>query len=206
MHFKQKYEKEILCQRQSNKQVVILCSGCYCPPHQGHYAMMQEAIIQLQKKYNYDVLFGIYSVTNDWYMQQKVKYQQMDFDKRKQQLELIIKHNQSSFKFPQKILVDDFEKDKSFIDYPELCLLYKNILNRYNIKLVYCIGSDLLRYSIHICFKKFADLLIIFERDQMKVEQSVIADKEDIIILYHQKTSSLNSTQIRSIFDKFDNQ
>ncbi|KAL4476319.1 hypothetical protein ABPG74_010052 [Tetrahymena malaccensis] len=200
-HFKEKYEKEII--NQSNKQkVVILCSGCYCPPHYGHYIMMQEAITQLQNTNNYDVLFGIYSVANDQYMQQKVKHFQMNFDQRKQQLELIIEQNKSTN--PQKIFVDDFEKDKRFIDYPELCLLYKNQLNQHKIKLVYCVGSDLLKYDINKQYKRFADLLIIFEREQKKIEQNYIAS--DIIILQNKETAGLNSTQIRSIFDKFDNQ
>ncbi|EAR88031.1 cytidylyltransferase (macronuclear) [Tetrahymena thermophila SB210] len=206
-HFKEKYEKQIQSQiNLSNKQsVVILCSGCYCPPHLGHYFMMQEAVIQLQKKYNYNVLLGIYSVANDQYMQSKVKDFQMDFDQRKQELELIIQENQASSKTSQKILVDDFEKNKRFIDYPELCLLYKNCLNQLNVKLIYCVGSDLLKYQIHKQFKQFADLLIIFEREQMKVEQN-IANKDDIIVLQNQETTSISSTQIRSIFDKFDNQ
>ncbi|KAL4476320.1 hypothetical protein ABPG74_010053 [Tetrahymena malaccensis] len=205
-HFKQKYEQKIKkhinssqCGKNKTK-IVVLCSGCYCPPHEGHYFMMEEAIKHLTLK-DYDVVMGIYSVSSDAYMNGKVKDIKITFDERQKLLESLISKNKT---VEQEIIVDNFEKGKAFIDYPDLCFMYQNEFKQYNIKFAYCAGSDLLKYGLNLQFYDFADLLIIYQRDQKKVDDNIRKQK-DIIVLEHEQTKSLNSSEIRQNIKQANN-
>ncbi|EAR88032.1 cytidylyltransferase (macronuclear) [Tetrahymena thermophila SB210] len=195
-HFKGKYEQKVkkyLKESKNDRQkVVVLCSGCYCPPHEGHFFMMEDAIKHLISN-NYDVVMGIYSVASDAYMQGKIKDIQFGFDERQKQLLYLIQQKKS---IQQEIIVDDFEKGKAFIDYPYLCAMYQREFAKYNIKFSYCAGSDLLKYGLNHQFYNFADFLIIYQRDQKKVEEH-IKKQQGIFVLEHEQTKNLNSSEIR---------
>ncbi|KAL4462743.1 hypothetical protein ABPG72_014915 [Tetrahymena utriculariae] len=197
-HFNTKYQQIINDHRNRNKddkkeKIVVFCSGCYCPPHEGHYYMMEEAIKYLAQQ-NYDVVIGIYSVASDAYMQGKIKDIKMNFDERTLQLKKLIKQHKKTIE--QEIIVDDFENGKPFIDYPDLCFMYKQEFANQKIKFAYCAGSDLLKYGLDHQFPDFADLLIIQQRDSKKVEECIRKQK-NIIVLEHEQTKSLNSSEIR---------
>ncbi|KAL4462742.1 hypothetical protein ABPG72_014914 [Tetrahymena utriculariae] len=179
--------------------------------------MMEEDIKHLAQK-NYDVIMGIYFIASDAYMQEKIKDIKLNFGERQQLLQnLIISHKTRE----QEIIVDNFENGKPFIDYPQLCFMYQKEFAKQKINVVYCAGSDLLKYDLNHQFYELADLLIIFERDSQRVNDSIRKQK-DVIVLEHKETQNSNSTQIRqnriqgnkvlsqtqyeSIFHKFDNQ